>query len=122
MEGSIRDQAEDWVLSGDARPPLLGELVERIDEAMAVARASEAAVASVGAAAIEAANQARRAAVLAERASAAILDSQRRFGGEAATDQEGSLRRFTLRADRVQQRLQTLQRIPARWRPASVSS
>ena len=52
----------------------LSELVARIDEALATARASEAAVMTVGAAALDAAEQARRAADLAERASAAMLE------------------------------------------------
>ncbi len=45
-------------------------LEERVDEALATARASEAAIMTVGAAAFDAAEQARRAAELAERASA----------------------------------------------------
>ena len=61
----MSELAEDWALPERSRPPLLGELVERIDEALATARASEAAVMTVGAAAIEAAEQARRAAELA---------------------------------------------------------
>ncbi len=74
MESDERDSTSDWVLPGDARPPLVSELVARIDEALATARASEAAVMTVGAAAIDAAEQAKRAAELAERASAAMLD------------------------------------------------
>ena len=72
MSDDAREGAEDWTLPRRARPPLLGELVERIDEALATARASEAAVMTVGAAALDAAEQAKRAAELAERASAAV--------------------------------------------------
>ncbi|HEY1356354.1 MAG TPA: hypothetical protein VGF09_08560 [Solirubrobacterales bacterium] len=74
MQEPERDTTRDWVLPDDARPPLVSELVERIDEALATARASEAAVMTVGAAAIDAAEQAKRAAELAERASAAMLE------------------------------------------------
>ena len=76
MGAPIRDNTDQWRLPEAARPPLLGELVERIDEALATARASEAAVMTVGAAALDAAEQARRAASLAERASAAIASRQ----------------------------------------------
>ena len=76
MEVPERDSTRDWELPEDARPPLLSELVARIDEALATARASEAAVMTVGAAAIDAAEQAKRAADLAERASAAMVDDR----------------------------------------------
>src|SRR5262245_26584316 len=69
-----RDSTRDWELPEEARPPLVTELVARIDEALATARASEAAVMTVGAAAIDAAEQAKRAAELAERASSALLE------------------------------------------------
>lgn len=54
-------------------------LEERVEEALATARASEAAIMTVGAAAFDAAEQARRAAELAERASlfAATLAGRR---------------------------------------------
>jgi hypothetical protein len=77
MEGSERDNTQDWLLPEGAAPPLLGELELRIDEALAIARASEAAVGVVGEAAIDAAKQARRAAELAERASEAALGASR---------------------------------------------
>jgi hypothetical protein len=104
-------RGEDWRLPERSRPPLIGELVERIDEALATARASEAAVMTVGAAALDAAEQARRAAELAERASAAI-------GGNGAptaappTGESGAMSDFTARADRVAERLRRLQRMP----------
>jgi hypothetical protein len=102
--------AEAWALPERSRPPLLGELVERIDEALATARASEAAVMTVGAAALDAAEQARRAAELAERASAAI---DRNGAPPPATRFDGgTIDDFTARADRVAERLQRLQRLP----------
>jgi hypothetical protein len=109
---------ESWALPERARPPLLGELVERIDEALATARASEAAVMTVGAAALDAAEQAHRAAELAERASAAAArtaaapppaTSSRPSPGRA---DGGDLGDFSARADRIAERLQRLQRVP----------
>ncbi len=70
MAAEARDSAEDWVLSGAARPRSFAELESRVELAIETARASEGAVAEVGAAAIEAAEQARQAAELAERAAA----------------------------------------------------
>jgi hypothetical protein len=98
----------EWRLVEAEKPPLIGELVERIDEAVAIARASEAAVMTVGAAALDAAEQARRAADLAERASASISAGT---GDERpmrlVTDDDG-LRDFAARADRVAERLRAL--------------
>lgn len=116
MDGPQRDSGEDWRLPEPARPPLLGELVERIDEALATARASEAAVMTVGAAALDAAEQARRAAELAERASAAALAGSPRPTVPSSvppprTD-EGAMEDFSARADRVAERLRRLQRVP----------
>lgn len=54
-------------------PPTVGELERRIEEALRIARASETAVMRVGEAALEAANQANRAAEIAERANAVAL-------------------------------------------------
>jgi hypothetical protein len=68
MEAASRDDTQDWLLPAGSAPPLMVELEHRVDEALAIAKASEAAVMSVGAAAIDAAEQARRAAELAERA------------------------------------------------------
>lgn len=101
MEGSKRDSTAEWLLPKDAKPPLVRDLVTRIDEAAAIARASEAAVMTVGAAALDAAEQARRAADLAERASAAAL-------GEPFEEDEG-LREFTVHANRVAARLRALE-------------
>ena len=66
----------------------VSELVARIDEALATARASEAAVMTVGAAAIDAAEQAKRAADLAERASAAMLERSGRDRAEPPAQAE----------------------------------
>jgi uncharacterized protein YkwD len=120
MDAGSRDSSQDWLLPEQARPPLIGELVRRIDEALATARASEAAVATIGAAAIDAAEQARRAADLAERASVAALDVQGRFAtssppppSEPRPDSaEDSLSDFSERADRLVARLRQLQRVP----------
>ena len=120
MDAAARDSTEDWLLPGHARPPLVGELEQRIDLALAIARASEAAVTTVGAAALDAAEQARRAAELAERASAVALDARGRVESVAVapakTPQpeplDESLSSFSERADRLVERLRGLQRIP----------
>jgi hypothetical protein len=116
MDERQGDNGESWRLPVRSRPPLLGELVERIDEALATARASEAAVMTVGAAALDAAEQARRAAELAERASAAaavsrapLPSSVRTAHPQPAGDDLGD---FSARADRIAERLQRLQRVP----------
>jgi hypothetical protein len=108
MSNHGRESTEDWSLPERLRPPLLGELVERIDEALATARASEAAVMTVGAAALDAAEQAKRAAELAERASHAMNGAPR----SPAAFVDGGMEDFTARADRVAERLQRLQRLP----------
>jgi hypothetical protein len=113
MDAPRRDDTQDWILPEHARPPLLSELVTRIDEALATARASEAAVMTVGAAALEAAEQARRAADLAEQASAAM------YGGQPASEDDDGLRDFSARADRVAARLRELERVTITRVPAS---
>ncbi|MEX0973195.1 MAG: hypothetical protein WDZ46_08055 [Solirubrobacterales bacterium] len=129
MATDLTEGSQDWSLPEGAKPPLLGELVERIDEALATARASEAAVMTVGAAALDAAEQAKRAAELAERASAAIaaapvttLGSRATNGasgpangtpqGPASGPGREEMGDFNARADRVAERLQRLQRLP----------
>lgn len=116
MSAPERQDTESWVLPRSARPPLLVELVERIDEAVAVSRASEAAVMTVGAAALDAAEQARRAAELAERASAAMARSQAPAEVPAAHSptqpREAGMDSFSARADRIAERLRRLQRLP----------
>jgi hypothetical protein len=111
MSEHARESAEDWTLPERSRPPLLGELVERIDKALATARASEAAVMTVGAAALDAAEQARRAADLAARASAAI-DGKGGLRTQAPGPYSDPMDDFTARADRVAERLHRLQRLP----------
>ncbi len=117
MEAPRRDTTQDWLLPEHARPPLLSELVTRIDVALATARASEAAVMTVGAAALDAAEQARRAADLAEQASAAMLGAQ--SGSDADDGEDDGLRDFSVRADRVAARLRELERAPLIPAPAS---
>ncbi len=122
MDDRTAETTQDWQLPDSAKPPLVGELVERIDEALATARASEAAVMTVGAAALDAAEQARRAADLAERASSAMLTGQRPGGlgpgggsvdvGPSAANVDDGLRDFAARADRVAARLRQLERLP----------
>jgi len=116
MEG-MSEAAESWALPAARRPPLLGELVERIDEALATARASEAAVMTVGAAALDAAEQAQRAAELAERASAAIGSAPKPAvasapGGASKLTPGRSIDSFSAHADRVAERLRRLQSMP----------
>jgi hypothetical protein len=145
MQVPERDTTRDWVLPETERPPLVSELVARIDEALATARASEAAVMTVGAAAIDAAEQARRAADLAERASAAMLeravppppapqvppppaareaDDAGAQGRPAPLEEDDSLRDFSARADRLAARLRELQKseIPPVWGGPSVAA
>jgi hypothetical protein len=131
MDAGSRDSTQDWLLPAQARPPLVGELVRRIDEALATARASEAAVATIGAAAIDAAEQARRAAELAERASVAALDAQGRVAASAPPPPPSepppdsavdSLTDFSERADRLVARLRQLQRVPLAAPEASDAS
>lgn len=111
MSDHERDRVESWRLPERSRPPLLGELVERIDEALAIARASEAAVMTVGAAALDAADQARRAADLAATASAAVAGKGTPRPGPSSPGSD-PMDDFTARADRVAERLHRLQRLP----------
>jgi hypothetical protein len=95
-------------------PAMVSDLERRVDEALATARASEAAVMTVGAAAFDAAEQARHAASLAERASAML---GKRFASAPSAPEpvpaDDSLRAFTARADRVAARLRELERPPS---------
>lgn len=125
MTAAPGDSTEDWLLPEHSRPPLIGELERRVELALTMARASEAAVVTVGAAAISAAEQAERAAGLAEKASATALEVQDRVaamtlapmppapaepGGDE--EEEDSLSDFSARADRLVARLRQLQRVP----------
>src|SRR6187551_1677465 len=130
MEGAARDSTEDWLLPASSRPPLIGELERRVDLALATARASEAAVMTIGAAALDAAEQARRAAELAERASATTLEVQGALQAQGRPEAQGDvtwvavaptprsqpkdddLSDFSARADRLVAPLRQLQRVP----------
>jgi hypothetical protein len=138
MEGAAGETTQDWLLPEHSRPPLIGELERRVNEALATARASEAAVMTVGAAALDAAEQARHAAGLAERASGAALAAQGRIeamavvpapsaepggspeGERSTATVDDTLSDFSARADRLVARLHQLQRVPLA--PASDSS
>jgi hypothetical protein len=126
----VRDNAEDWLLPETTRARTFSQLESRVHVALTLAQASEAAVREVGAAAIEAAEQARQAAELAERAAIAAQEAAGapelrpepepslapEPGGEpgageapAAPQQEEWLIRFTHRAERLSARLDRLQ-------------
>jgi hypothetical protein len=109
MDDRSAETTQDWQLPAAERPPLIGELVQRIDEAVAIARASEGAVMTVGAAALDAAEQARRAADLAERATAAVLSGEGERGSmRLVPSGDDGLSDFAARADRVAERLRLL--------------
>ena len=109
MENAARDSTDEWRLSERARPPTVAELEARIDEAIAIARASEEAAISIGAAAIESAEQARRAADLAVQASETASRGVYAHASRNGHDEE-RLARFRRRADRVGARFAQLQR------------
>lgn len=122
MPATAADTTQEWLLPAGARPPTVAELEERIELALATARASEAAVMTVGAAALDAAEQAKRAAELAERASATVAltverpalsepDVSARPRPRTAPPDNG-LRGFHAQADRLAERLRRLQRVP----------
>jgi len=120
MVGAERDSTQDWLLPEDKTPPTLRELEGRIEEALTTARASEAAVMTVGAAALDAAEQARRAAKLAERAASSAAEAGAHGRPPTATGIETPAKRgpvggtedFDERADRLMERLRRLQRVP----------
>ncbi len=132
MAAATGESTQDWLLPEHSRPPLIGELERRVELALTMARASEAAVVTVGAAAISAAEQAERAAGLAEKASATALEVQDRVAamalapatapspvpssspppGAARDEEDDSLSDFSARADRLVARLRQLQRVP----------
>lgn len=134
VEVSERDTTRDWLLADVTAPPLLSELEERIEEAVAsataaeeTAKAAEEEVHAVGVAALnaarsasEAARTAERAAEAAERASSSAFDaSQAAIEGPP---EDNALRSFSERADRVVARLRALERLPRRPRVASAAS
>jgi hypothetical protein len=115
MENEARDSTEEWLLPKSVAPATVGELEERIDEAVAIARASESAAVAIGAAAIESAEQARRAADLALEASEAASKAHGMNGdgeprGGRAHKHDERLLLFSRRADRVGARFLQLQR------------
>ena len=140
MAAATGESTQDWLLPEHSRPPLIGELERRVELALTMARASEAAVVTVGAAAISAAEQAERAAGLAEKASATALEAQDRVAAMTLTpatasspepsssprsavapegddspsgaEEDDSLSDFSARADRLVARLRQLQRVP----------
>jgi len=130
MATAVVDKTGEWLLPAGSRPPTVAELEERIELALRTARASEAAVMTVGAAALDAAEQAKRAAELAERASAAVAASAARpvevVPGPAlkaaaprrqpqrapSAPSDNGLRSFHAQADRLAERLRLLQRVP----------
>ena len=67
MEASRRDGTDEWVLPENSRPPSVKELEARIDVALSRARSAKNAASAIGAAALDAAEQARRSAEAAER-------------------------------------------------------
>jgi hypothetical protein len=116
VENGARDDTEDWRLPARSGPPTVAELEARIDEAIAIARASEAAVVTVGAAAIESAEQAKWAAELAVRASeiasrvTATNGAAARTGRESVHHGDDPMLHFSRRADRLRARFALLQR------------
>jgi hypothetical protein len=123
MEGASRDDTQDWLLPAGSAPPLISELEHRVDEAIAIARASEAAAIAIGDAAMRSAEQARRAADLAERASERVAfwpSTESGAAGEPVAegpagngngeeDRDEALARFISHADLVRARLVRLQ-------------
>jgi hypothetical protein len=113
VENGARDETSEWLLPDRAAPATVAELETRIDEAIAIARASEAAAVAIGDAAIESAEQARRAADLAREASEAASRAHGTNGdgaGPRPPQHDDRLLLFTRRADRVGARFLQLQR------------
>jgi hypothetical protein len=113
VESGERDDTQDWLLPEEAAPATVAELETRIDEALAIARASEAAAVAIGDAAIESAEQARRAADLAREASEAASRAHGMNGDGAGSHPphlDERLLLFTRRADRVGARFRQIQR------------
>jgi hypothetical protein len=89
MAANERDDTGEWLLPVDGGPPTLYELEQRVEVALTVARAAETAALEIGAASVDAAQQARRAAELAQRAALAAELAQR--AGPVAPDPEPEL-------------------------------
>jgi hypothetical protein len=121
---AIDGAANPWRLPPESQPPLLGELVERIDEALATARGAESAAITIGAAALDEAEEARRLAGLAAQSAAA--GPTRSAGSPGGRPRSGAvivngspqpgaadpLEGFSARADRLAERLGRLQSLP----------
>jgi hypothetical protein len=84
MATAERDNTDDWVIDPGRRPATVLELEGRIDTAVRLAEAAEQAALEIGAASLEAAEQARRAAALAESASAASNAAARQVADHIA--------------------------------------
>ncbi len=127
MPEAQRDDTQDWLLPAAARPVTMLELEQRVDVALAIAKSAEATAVEIGAAAFDAADQARRAAEVAERAvglnpsapAPAPNGDDVEAGLEAEAETEGDdgaadewLRQFSARADRVMVRLRALEPAP----------
>jgi hypothetical protein len=132
MGESERDSTQDWIVPRGS-VPTIGELEARIDEAVVIARASEEGVREVGEIALDAANQAKRAAEMAEASARAAKEAvQGGFpksappAGRDAAEQPppveeppsrevviDPLQRFNERADAVAARLRKLEGVPA---------
>jgi hypothetical protein len=113
VESGARDDTNEWLLPERAAPATVAELETRIDEAIAIARASEAAAVAIGDAAIESAEGARRAADLALEASEAAGRAHGINGGGTSAPRpphDDRLLLFSRRADRVGARFLQLQR------------
>ncbi len=116
MAESERDSTGEWLLPEARRPPTVAEIEQRVDYAIAVARSAESAAFEIGVAAIDAAEQACRAAELAERASAAAFATNPEAGPgtEVGNGDDDALRHFIERTDRVLTRLQAIGRLQQR--------
>ncbi|MGH2938843.1 MAG: hypothetical protein ACRDPE_12075 [Solirubrobacterales bacterium] len=118
-EALERDTTDEWRIEPGSAPATVAELEERIDVALVTAQSAEEAAMEIGAAGLEAAQQARRAAELAERASAAAA----RAASEASTAAESAARAenaATATATAVQQ--DAVGAEPALNRPAPAES
>lgn len=113
MAEGERDSTQDWLLPEGAAPPTLAQLEQKVDFAIAVARASEAAVVEIGAAALDAAEQAHRAAALAERASGAGATAAPAVppttgSWSSSGGQDAAMRHFLERAEQLSARLEAI--------------
>jgi hypothetical protein len=85
-EGTERDTTDEWRIAPERAPATVAELEGRIDAALVTAQGAEEAALEIGAASVEAADQARRAAAMAEQASASAW----RAASDAAIAAESS--------------------------------